>query len=84
MHVPMILPRNLYFEDIGMLAWLKIWTAEGSYITESAIIDASPAQRERVRSSLKRLEAASLIERHRARDAKGRIAGIEFTITGKL
>lgn len=84
MNVPRKLPRNLRFEDVGMLAWLMIHAGSKTVITEATIIDASPAQREGVRSILKRLEAANLLERRQTRDVKGRIAGVEYKIMGDL
>lgn len=84
MNVPRKLPLNLRFEDVGMLAWLMVHAGSETVITESVVIDASPAAREGVRSILRRLEAANLIERRRTRDAKGRIAGVEYKITGDL
>ena len=83
MYIPKKLPRHLQFEDIGMLAWLTAWASDRDYITEAEIIDASPAGRDRVRSSLRRLENAYMIERKRAR-ANGRVVGVTFKVSQEL
>lgn len=71
---------RLHWEDMGFLFWSRTHRRDFRF-TETFMIGATPAGRDKVRAILRRLEKAGIIERRQDRDPKtGRITGSTFIV----
>lgn len=70
---------GLHWEDLGLLTWLRSHRP-GFRFTESFIINASPAGRDKVRVILRRLEQAGYLKRSKIRDAEGKFRGAKLAL----
>ncbi|THV40564.1 hypothetical protein [Glycomyces buryatensis] len=70
---------SLHWEDLGLLTWLRSHQP-GFQFTESFIVNASPAGRDKVRVILRRLEKAGYLKRSKIRDAEGKIRGAKLAL----
>lgn len=79
MNVPKVIPNDLRFEDVGMVAWIQSRLEDGDKITSEVFGQATPSGRDKVRGILTRLEAAGILEREQIRSGN-RIMGIEYKL----